>query len=154
MSIYLEKKMSVPELFIPPDVKVQECIESEEAMIACSKFFLNIMKQTNKALEKNELLKFDANAADFGCEKQMLTIISLFNSEVKNECIERSKEAEKILIEISNRQNAKTKNSPEKFFEEKIGSIKISAGMGYLLRAFMLTVSKKVTKDGGFRNLY
>jgi hypothetical protein len=151
MNLFLETKISVPELFFPADINRQEYVESEEKMVICANFFLRIIRNSCIAISKNQFIKFDANAADFGCEKQALILLNLFNSNVKQESEELSEIEKKISNELTNRKNTEEKNRPEEFFQEKIEGIKISEGMAYVLRAFMLTVTKKVTKEGNFQ---
>jgi hypothetical protein len=148
---------SLVSLFLPG---FNETKQGQKENIAIATLILNNTLQALTTLQSRRLRKLDALAGDFGCQLQAWKIFNLvFSEPLKKEAeeLKASLEPVKQTLGVMRSKLGSRKYVPAEavteIFAQKLNAISLSEEMAYLLRAHLLTVTKRYyLKDGYTRD--
>lgn len=152
----INKNYSISDVLIPNDVfldlnNMKDARDREHMMVMTAKLIVALIRNVKTALDSSDYEKFDGNAGDFGCEKQAVTIYDIVKSiAIHDEFKELEEQMKKVstLILARDGKLPERLGNPLDFFDTVFKEISVSNEAAYLIRAFLLTVTKQEVGKG------
>lgn len=115
----------------------------DNRMLALVKLLIHLMKRTAKSFLNKEMMLFNANPGDHGCQLRALKLRQLSMSPaLLQEAGALVVKVEKLIRNIGGYARKRTRYYMKDFFHQQIEPVMVSKDMLFLLRCFLLTLTK------------